>query len=165
MPCCRGALGGIVAFDDEWAGLRTDAAARMRLNGVPGGGGLPGLPESSDADLKSSAAKKAAAIAALEQHIQPDVQKAGSAMDEATEAAAKGFKEWATGAGIDGALKGWRASVKSLQGQLAIEKAGLSGANRLYRGTDIHTGNQFPLLIPKDAKGGKPPFPSRVSDY
>ncbi|WP_344122741.1 hypothetical protein [Streptomyces blastmyceticus] len=154
-----------MAFDDEWAGLRTDAAARMRLNGVPGGGGLPGLPESSDADLKSSAAKKAAAIAALEQHIQPDVQKAGSAMDEATEAAAKGFKEWATGAGIDGALKGWRASVKSLQGQLAIEKAGLSGANRLYRGTDIHTGNQFPLLIPKDAKGGKPPFPSRVSDY
>ncbi|WKK25538.1 hypothetical protein QZH56_08050 [Streptomyces olivoreticuli] len=154
-----------MAFDDEWAGLRTDAAARMRLNGVPGGDGVPGLPGSSDADLKSSAAKKAAAITALEQHIQPDVQKAGSSMDEATEAAAKGFKEWATGAGIDGALKGWRASVKSLQARLSAEKAGLSGANRLFQGTDIHTGNQFPLLIPKDGQGVQPPFTSRLSGY
>ncbi|MEV6674186.1 hypothetical protein [Streptomyces sp. NPDC051162] len=154
-----------MAFDNEWDGLRTEAAARMRLNGVSGDGGLPGLPGSSDADLKSSAAKKAAAVSALEQHIQPDVQKAGSSMDDATEAAAKAFKEWATGAGIDEALKGWRTSVKALQGQLSNEKAGLSGANRLYQGTDIHTGNQFPLLIPKDGKSVQPPFQSRLSDY
>ncbi|MFF4534517.1 hypothetical protein ACFY1P_35290 [Streptomyces sp. NPDC001407] len=154
-----------MAFDEEWTGLHTEAVTRMRLNGVSGNEGLPGLPGSSNANLKSSAARKKSAISALEQHIQPDVQKAGSAMDEATEAAAKGFAEWVTGAGINEALKGWRASVKSLQSQLSREKAGLSGANQLYHGTDIHTGNQFPLLIPKNGQAGGPPYPSRLSDY
>ncbi|MCC3766635.1 hypothetical protein [Streptomyces sp. UNOC14_S4] len=146
-----------MSFDEEWATLRGDAA-RTRLNGVPGGLG-------GDADLKSSASKKKAAVTALEQHIQPDVQKAGSSMDEAAEAAAKGFKDWATGAGINEAVKSWRASVKSLQTRLSAEKAALSGTNRLFQGTDIHTGNQFPLLIPQDGKGFQPPFQSRLSGY
>ncbi|MFF4534456.1 hypothetical protein ACFY1P_34950 [Streptomyces sp. NPDC001407] len=154
-----------MAFDEEWTGLHTEAVARMRLNGVSGNDGFPQLPGRSDADLKSSAARKKSAISALEQHIQPDVQKAGSAMDEATEAAAKGFAEWVTGAGINEALKGWRASVKALQSRLSAEKAALSGANRLFQGTDIHTGNQIPLLIPQDGRGFQPPFQSRLSEY
>ncbi|RLU96578.1 hypothetical protein CTZ27_16265 [Streptomyces griseocarneus] len=83
-----------MAFEDEWATLRGDAV-RTQLNGVPGGLGRPG----GDAELKSSAAQKKAAINALEQHILPDLKKAGSSMDDAAGDATKGFKDWATGAG------------------------------------------------------------------
>ncbi|MEU1780322.1 MULTISPECIES: hypothetical protein [Streptomyces] len=145
-----------MTFEDEWAGLRADAVARTRLNGVPGGAG--GGP-----DLSSSAVKKRSAVSALEQRIEPDSQAAGRVADETSEAAARGFQDWATGAGITAALKGWRASVKSLQARLATDKAALSGTNRLFLGADTGIAGQFPLLRP----GGDatPPFPSRVADY
>lgn len=157
--------GECVTFEDEWGKLRADAVAqqrdgeaRTRLDGVPGGVG--------GQDLKSSAEKKKSAIAALEQHIQPDVQTAGKVMDETSEAAAKGFKDWATGAGITEALNGWRTSVSTLQARLSAEKAALSGTNRLFTGTDKHIGHGLSLLKPSDSPQiTNPPYPSRVSGY
>ncbi|MFE0044726.1 hypothetical protein [Streptomyces albireticuli] len=176
-----------MAFDNEWDELRAESVARLqedragatdshtRLNGTgPAGplgpvGGNQGGP-----GLASSSPKKRAAISALEQHVQPDTQKAGKVMDETTEAAAKGFKDWATGAGITEALKGWRASVKALENRLAGEKAGLSGANTLFQGADKGLGGQFglygpPLLPPRlpgpGQPGGNSPFTSRLTDY
>ncbi len=146
----------IVTFEDEWAGLRAEAQTRMRLNGAgpAAGGGGP--------DLKSSAARKRSAIAALEQHVEPDTQAAGKVMDETSEAAAKGFHDWATGAGINEALKGWRASVKSLQSRLAAEKTALSATHRLLTGADLQLGGQFALLKPS---GVDQPYPSRISEH
>ncbi|GAA2725745.1 MULTISPECIES: hypothetical protein [Streptomyces] len=129
-----------MTFEEEWAGLRAEAQSRMRLNGAPGPVGAP--------DLKSSAAKKKAAVSALEQHVEPDTQAAGKLMDETSEAAAKGFNGWATGAGITEALKGWRASVKSLQSRLAAEKTALSQTHHLLTGADLQLGGQFSLLKP-----------------
>ncbi|AZQ73860.1 MULTISPECIES: hypothetical protein [Streptomyces] len=148
-----------MTFEDEWAGLRADAVARTRLNGAGGTGGGP--------DLSSSAAKKRSAVTALEQHIEPDSQAAGRVADETSEAAARGFKDWATGAGINEALKGWRESVKALQTRLSAEKAALSGTNRLFLGADSGIAGQFPLLKPGGSGplNANPPFPSRVSGY
>ncbi|ARZ67529.1 hypothetical protein SMD11_1872 [Streptomyces albireticuli] len=177
-----------MAFDNEWDELRAESVARLqedragttdshtRLNGTgPAGPGSPFVgPQGGGPGLASSSPKKKAAVAALEQHIQPDTQKAGKVMDETTEAAAKGFKDWATGAGITEALKGWRASVKSLENRLAGEKAGLSGANTLFQGADKGLGGQFglygpPLLPPRlpaaGQSGGNAPFTSRLTDY
>ncbi|MEU3351350.1 hypothetical protein [Streptomyces sp. NPDC037389] len=153
-----------MTFENEWAELRADAVTRTQLNGVPGGGAGGGP------DLSSSAAKKRSAVSALEQHIEPDSQAAGRVADETSEAAARGFKDWATGAGISEALKGWRASVKSLQARLAADKAALSGTTRLFTGTDAGIAGQFSLLKPGGPGGGgpltaNPPFPSRVADY
>lgn len=175
-----------MAFDNEWDELRAESAARLeesrsgateahtRLNGTGGNG--PVVPPfvgnqfGGPPGLASSSPKKKAAVSALEQHIQPDTQKAGKVMDETTEAAAKGFKDWATGAGINEALKGWRASVKALETRLAGEKAGLSGANTLFQGVDKGLGGQFspyygPPLLPPKSGGGNSPFTSRLSDY
>ncbi|MCC3774962.1 hypothetical protein [Streptomyces sp. UNOB3_S3] len=151
-----------MTFEDEWAGLRADAVARTRLNGAGGTGGSGGGP-----DLSSSAARKRSAVSALEQHIEPDSQAAGRVADETSEAAARGFQDWATGTGINEALKGWRASVKALQARLSAEKAALSGTNRLFTGADTGLAGQFPLLKPSGTGplGTNPPFPSRVSDY
>ncbi|MGW1197452.1 hypothetical protein ACWD4B_16680 [Streptomyces sp. NPDC002536] len=134
-----------MAFEDEWAELRSQAEARTRLNGasVPGGTSGGGAP-----DLKSSAEKKRSAVAALEQHIEPDSQTAGRLVDEAAEAAAKGLKEWATGAGLTAALNGWRSSVKALQARLSAEKAALAGTNRLFTGMDGQIGGQFSAVSP-----------------
>ncbi|KJY41611.1 hypothetical protein VR41_11805 [Streptomyces sp. NRRL B-1568] len=78
----------------------------------------------------------------------------------------KGFKDWATGAGINEALKGWRASVKALQDRLAAEKAALSGTNKLLTGADGHIGSRLSLLKPNnDPATSYTPYPSRVSGY
>ncbi|MFF4157154.1 hypothetical protein [Streptomyces sp. NPDC001678] len=147
-----------MTFENERAGLRADAVTRTRLDGAGGTGGGP--------DLSSSAAKKRSAVTALEQHIEPDSQAAGRVADETSEAAARGFQDWATGAGITAALKGWRESVKSLQARLSAEKAALSGTNRLFLGADSGIAGQFPLLKPGGGPlNTNPPFPSRVSGY
>ncbi|MBB5116616.1 hypothetical protein [Streptomyces eurocidicus] len=172
-----------MAFENEWDELRAESVARLeqdragaaeshtRLNGT---GPASGNNGGDNSGLASSAAKKKAAVSALEQHVQPDTQKAGKVMDETTEAAAKGFKDWATGAGINEALKGWRVSVKALENRLAGEKAGLSGANTLFQGADKGLGGQFglygpPLLPPRlpgaGQTGGNAPFTSRLTNY
>ncbi|MEU7167927.1 hypothetical protein AB0A70_25330 [Streptomyces morookaense] len=96
-------------------------------------------------------------MAALEQHIEPDSQAAGRIVDDATEAAAKGLREWATGAGLTAALNGWRSSVKALEARLSAEKAALAGTNRLFLGTDGRIGSQFSAVSPLQQ--------SRLSEY
>ncbi|MFH8790863.1 hypothetical protein [Streptomyces roseoverticillatus] len=89
------------------------------------------------------------------------------------EAAGKGFKDWATGAGINEALKGWRASVKELQNRLSAEKSALSGTNVLFQGADKGLGGEFdrrfpappPVLPGPVPADGKPPFLSGLADY
>ncbi|MEV4501334.1 hypothetical protein [Streptomyces klenkii] len=172
-------------FEDEWGKLQAESAARLegpgrtgahradeshtRLNGTSPGGGVDGQ------DLASSAGKKKAAVTALEQHIQPDTGAAGRLVDGAMEVAGKGFQDWATGAGINEALKDWRASVKSLQNRLSAEKSALSGTNVLLQGADKGLGSEFarrfsPIapLPPSTGTGpvdGKLPFTSRLKDY
>ncbi|WP_424891680.1 hypothetical protein [Streptomyces sp. XH2] len=175
-------------FEDEWGKLRAESTARLggsgqagshgadeshtRLNGTsPGASGGAG----DNQGLASSAAKKKAAVGALEQHIQPDLGAAGRLMDTAMEAAGKGFKDWATGAGINEALKGWRASVKELQNRLSAEKSALSGTNVLLRGADKGLGGEFDRRFPAPARppflpgpvpaNGRPPFLSGLADY
>ncbi|MCF3104587.1 hypothetical protein IPZ58_23775 [Streptomyces roseoverticillatus] len=175
-------------FEDEWGKLQAESTAQLRASGRTSSHGAdqshtrlngtsPGTPSGGgdDQELASSASKKRAAVTALEQHIQPDTGTAGKLMDEAMETAGKGFKDWATGAGINEALKGWRASVKALQIRLANEKAALSGTNVLLHGADKGLGSEFDRRFPPIAPpppsagpgpvGGKLPFTSRLADY
>ncbi|MFF7729586.1 hypothetical protein [Streptomyces sp. NPDC008001] len=169
-----------MGFEDEWGKLQAESIGHIstqgagqphtRLNGTS-----PGTPGGTGGDqgLASSASKKKAAVAALEQHIQPDTGAAGKLMDTAMEAAGKGFKDWATGTGINEALKGWQASVKALQNRLSAEKSALSGTNVLLQGADKGLGGEFdrrfpaaPPVLPGPGQGdSKPPFASRLADY
>ncbi|MEU8549631.1 hypothetical protein AB0C81_22020 [Streptomyces roseoverticillatus] len=173
-----------MGFEDEWGTLQAESTAQLGASGRTGNHGAdqshtrlngtsPGTPGGAGGDqgLASSASKKKAAVAALEQHIQPDTGAAGKLMDAAMEAAGKGFKDWATGAGINEALKGWQASVKALQNRLSAEKSALSGTTMLFQGTDKGLGGEFdrrfpaaPPVLPGPASG-KPPFSSRLADY
>ncbi|WKU45074.1 hypothetical protein Q3V23_13895 [Streptomyces sp. VNUA116] len=164
-----------MSFENEWSELQAGAGSskpHTRLNGAPSadrGGDIDGP------NLASSAARKRAAVSALEQHVEPDTGAAGKLIDEAMEAAGTGFKDWATGAGINDALKGWRASVKSLQNRLSAEKSALRGTNVLLQGADKGLGSEFdrrfPPIAPPPASSGpgpadaKPPFTSRLADY
>ncbi|GHF74685.1 hypothetical protein GCM10010218_64680 [Streptomyces mashuensis] len=147
-----------MSFEDEWTNLRSNAA--MRLAGASSG------PSGGHGGVSSSEAKKKAAVRALEEHVLPDTQAAGKVMDETTEAAVKGFKDWATGAGLTTALKGWRTSVGGLQKVLAGEKTALSGTNQLLHGGDRWTGGQFDGLTQPPAGGQpQPPFLSKLQNY
>ncbi|MFC5725016.1 hypothetical protein ACFP1Z_33230 [Streptomyces gamaensis] len=102
----------------------------------------------------------------MEQHVEPGSQAAGRLMDAAMESAAKGFADWATGAGLNEALEGWRTSVKALQSRLASEKSALSGTQSLLSGSDARIGASFPLGGGASASGdGRVATPSRVNDY
>ncbi|MFE7114029.1 hypothetical protein ACFU99_01200 [Streptomyces sp. NPDC057654] len=158
-----------MTFAEEWDQLRSEAAeqkeSRTRINGtsselplVPPGPGLP--------DFSSSSAKKKAAVAALQDHVEPDTKTAGACPEETSKAAAKGFSGWATGSGITKALEGWNNSVKALQGRLSGEKTALSNANRLFQGNDHSSSLLF--ASPHGTDGTQQPYvpyPSRVSQY
>lgn len=105
-----------MSFDQEWAEAKQ--SAQTRLNGVgPGSGGLP--------DVKINSSGKAAAMNALETHIQPGVQTAGVVADDSTATAVTEFTDWQTGSGLKDAHAEWEKQVKSLQARLARDREAL----------------------------------------
>ncbi|MFD8199391.1 hypothetical protein [Streptomyces sp. NPDC059701] len=105
----------------------------------PAGGGRP--------DLTSSPAQKAAAVRAIEEHIQPDTAKAGTWADEDTGSAVKAFAAkdgdgWDTSAALKKAHETWGGQVRNLMDRLDTEKGALRGAGTVLTGTDHGVGAQ-----------------------
>ncbi|MGV9254565.1 hypothetical protein [Streptomyces sp. NPDC003697] len=117
----------------------------MRLNQLPGtqgGGRSVGQP-----DLASSPAEKQVAAKALEDHIEPDVKKAGDWADEETGAVVKAFGPrdgdgWLTSGAMSKAHKTWGEQVRNLMNRLSSEKAALRATNTVLSGTDAGVGSE-----------------------
>lgn len=111
---------------DEWKQIKNDVAAQrtdsMRLNQlapVAGGGGAP--------DLATSPEKKQAAAKAINDHLEPDVERDGKHATESVKAVVKelGARDgygWDTSGALKKAHKTWEQQVKALLGRLASEK-------------------------------------------
>ncbi|MFE9675891.1 hypothetical protein ACFYO5_17465 [Streptomyces sp. NPDC006259] len=120
----------------------------MRVNHVPldPGGSSPGGPfPDGGKDLASSPAQKQAAARAIEEHIEPDTQKAGDWADDETNAAVKAFGPkdgdgWITSGALKTAHEAWNGQVKNLMSRLASEKAALRGTDTVLRNTDFGVG-------------------------
>ncbi|GGQ03262.1 hypothetical protein [Streptomyces roseolilacinus] len=130
-----------MGFDEEWAQLRTEAAARldtsMRLNQLPadqGGGG---------GKLVSSAAAKSAAANTIQNEIMTKTQTAGKHAAEATESAVSTFGGWATGSALKKVQTTWEGQVKTLMGRLGKERDGLRQTNTILSGVDTDRGGQI----------------------
>ncbi|MDH2387810.1 hypothetical protein QCN29_03200 [Streptomyces sp. HNM0663] len=109
-----------MTFEQEWAAHKTEAA--NTASGADGG-----------ANLKTSDAVKGGAAKALIEHIGPGTQKAGCAADESSESAARAFKGWQTGVGLENAHEEWGRQVKNLRSRLAWEEHGLRAAKGDFR--------------------------------
>ncbi|MFF9352153.1 hypothetical protein [Streptomyces sp. NPDC014734] len=144
-----------MGFDDEWAQLRGQAAARQgthtQLNGTgdgPSAGGPGGL--GGGQDFASTPAEKKAAANTIETELEPNTKKATDWADETSKAAVGEFTEWDTGAGIKKVMETWDKQVKVLMGRLSTEKGALRGASGLFAGNDDLIKSQFsPLLKPQ----------------
>ncbi|MFC8415323.1 hypothetical protein [Streptomyces coelicoflavus] len=120
----------------------------MELNQLPADRGGPSSATGSGngkKDLASSPAEKAAAVRAIEEHIQPDTAKAGRWADEGTEGAVKAFGPkdgdgWATSTSLKTAHKTWGEQVKNLMDRLDAEKGALRGADTILQNTDHGVG-------------------------
>ncbi|MFJ8694817.1 hypothetical protein [Streptomyces roseolilacinus] len=135
-----------MGFDEEWAQLRTEAAARldtsMRLNQLPadqGGGGGGG----GGGKLVSSAAAKSAAANTIQNEIMTKTQTAGKHAAEATESAVSTFSGWATGSALKKVQTTWEGQVKTLMGRLGKERDGLRQTNTILSGVDTDRGGQI----------------------
>ncbi|WP_331721189.1 hypothetical protein [Streptomyces sp. NBC_00454] len=138
-----------MSFDRDWNHERAGAAETgMQLNGAPAGPLVPGGP----ADFASTPAQKTAAAGMIETEIQPNTKKAATHSDAATEAAAKGFEDWETAAGLKKLADTWDQQVNALMGRLAGERAALHGASGLFVRNDTGLGNQF-LVSPSKLNG------------
>ncbi|MER6453615.1 hypothetical protein ABT270_13530 [Streptomyces sp900105245] len=112
-----------------------------------GGGGAP--------DFASSPAEKKAAANAIEQHLEPDTAKAGTAAEDSTTIAVKEFdgKEaggWATSGALKQAHETWQDQVASLLGRLAQEKTALRSATSLFQTTDLGVETRVRAVSPLD---------------
>ncbi|MFI8949185.1 hypothetical protein ACIGO6_22035 [Streptomyces sp. NPDC053750] len=113
------------------------------MSGVAG----PGPVGGGRRDLASSPAEKAAAVKAIEEHIQPDTAKAGAWADEDTGDAVKAFAAkdgdgWVTSSALKKAHKTWGDQVKNLMDRLDSEKGALRGAGTILQSTDYGVGAQ-----------------------
>ncbi|MDX5576005.1 hypothetical protein [Streptomyces sp. ID01-9D] len=134
-----------MGFDEEWAELRGEAAARqdvrMRLNQLApasdGGGG---------SDFGTDSAQKKAASGKLAGEIKTQTENAGKKSDEETAAAITGFAGWDTAAGLKTAEETWNKQVKNLLGRLATESHNLGIVRSLYLGRELEVYEEFQLL-------------------
>ncbi|MFF4474008.1 hypothetical protein ACFYZ3_31205 [Streptomyces sp. NPDC001599] len=125
-----------------------DGTVGMRLNQLPADqSGPPGVTGSAGGktDLASSPAEKAAAVRAIEEHIQPDTAKAARWADEDTGSAVKAFGPkdgdgWATSTALKTAHRTWGEQVKNLMDRLDSEKGALRGADTILQSTDYGVG-------------------------
>ncbi|MER6140319.1 hypothetical protein ABT174_09700 [Streptomyces sparsogenes] len=162
-----------MSFDEEWAQLK--AAAReehsaparssgMRLNQLDGGGGGGVTPFGG---LCTSASEKKAAAGVIEDELEPGLTNAGDDADTKSNTAISEFHGWDTALGLKHVLTEWQTQVKALAKRIGGEKEALRGANTLFLGTDLDTGNSFcgiyqpgthPYDIPATG-GSQPPLP------
>lgn len=115
----------------------------MRLNQLPGD--LGGGPSGGKPDLASSPAEKRASAKAIEDHIEPDTNKAGEQADEEMGAVVKAFGPkdghgWLTSGAVGKAHKAWGEQVQNLMNRLSSEKAALRSSNTVLTGTDVGVG-------------------------
>ncbi|MEU3450083.1 hypothetical protein AB0H29_23090 [Streptomyces thermolilacinus] len=139
-----------MGFDEEWAQLRSEAAARQssgtRLNQLaPAGGGGGG----GEADFGSDPKKKATAAGKLDGEVKNQTVKASNHADEATNAAVSTFSGWDTAAGLKKVQKTWESQVKTLTGRLSTEAANLRTTRGMFLNKDFELYNDFaPLRKP-----------------
>ncbi|APU44497.1 MULTISPECIES: hypothetical protein [unclassified Streptomyces] len=136
-----------MGFDEEWAQLRSDAAARqgpdMRLNQLApaaGGGGAP--------DFGTDAAQKKLASGKLSGEVRTQTDNAGKKADEETTAAITAFSGWDTAAGLKTVETTWDNQVKNLLGRLATESRNLSRTRSMFLTQDFEMYSDFRMLKP-----------------
>lgn len=134
-----------MGFDEEWAQLRGEAAARqddrMRLNQLsPAGGGGGG------SDFGTDSTQKRAASGKLAGEIRTQTENAGKKSDEETAVAITAFAGWDTAAGLKTAEETWNKQVKNLLGRLATESHNLGVARSMYLGSELEAYAEFQLL-------------------
>ncbi len=137
-----------MGFEEEWAQLRTEAAARQtsatRLNQAAGPGGGGGSP-----DFGSDPAKKKEAAGKLEGEVRTQTSTAAKTADEETTAATTAFSGWDTAAGLKTVATTWDTQVKNLLGRLSTEAHNLRVVRRNFLGQDFEVYSDFsPLLKP-----------------
>ncbi|CAL9293539.1 MULTISPECIES: hypothetical protein [unclassified Streptomyces] len=132
-----------MGFDEEWAQLRAEAAARldtsMRLNQLPadqGGGGGGGK-------LVSTPAQKTAAAKTIRTELTEKTTSAGKHAAEATNSAVSAFGGWATGTALKKVQTTWEGQVKTLLGRLSHEAGALDGTVTTLGGTDVDRGAEI----------------------
>ncbi|WP_411574530.1 hypothetical protein [Streptomyces fradiae] len=136
-----------MGFDEEWAQLRSEAAARqtsgMRLNKLaPVGGGGGG----GEADFGSDPKKKATAAGKLDGEVKTQTVKASDHADEATTGAVSEFSGWDTAAGLKTVQKTWETQVNTLTGRLSTEAANLRTTRSMFLGKDFELYHDFAPL-------------------
>ncbi|MGW1891690.1 hypothetical protein ACWCP6_15760 [Streptomyces sp. NPDC002004] len=150
---------------NEWEQLKATAAqghsSRMQLKQLPvdpggsGGSGGSGGPNGGwEPDLASSPAEMQTAANAIHDRIE-GTRKAGRWADDDTDDAVKAFGPkdgdgWLTAAAIKKAHKTWGDQVQNLLTQLASERAGVCGTNKVLTGTDGETGLKVRASSPLD---------------
>ncbi|MDX6758698.1 MULTISPECIES: hypothetical protein [Streptomyces] len=142
-----------MGFDEEWAQLRSEAAARqnpdMRLNQLaPAGGGGGG-----GSDFGTDAAQKKLAAGKLSGEVRTQTDSAGKKADEDTSAAITAFSGWDTAAGLKTVETTWDNQVKNLLGRLATESHNLGTARKMFLTQDFEMYSDFRLLKPSNFNG------------
>lgn len=142
---------------DEWKQIKGDVAARrtdpMRLDQLaPAEGGGGGAP-----DLASSPARKQAAAKAINDDLEPNVERDGKHASESVKAVVKelGARDgygWDTSGALKKAHRIWEQQVKALLGRLAPEKHALGKTGIELQDDDIGVASQLTA-------------PSRIDDY
>ncbi|MEU6758527.1 hypothetical protein [Streptomyces sp. NPDC046685] len=142
-----------MGFDEEWAQLRSEAAARqgpsMRLNQLAPAGGGGGV-----GDFGTDAAQKKTAAGKLAGEVRTQTDTAGKKADEETTAAITAFAGWDTAAGLKTVETTWDDQVKNLLGRLDTESHNLGLARRMFLGQDFEMYSDFsPLMKPSGFNG------------
>lgn len=145
-----------MGFDEEWAQLRSEAAARQssgtRLNQLaPAGGGGGG----GEADFGSDPKKKGTASNQLSGEVTTLTKNAAKKADEATGSAVTAFSGWETAVGLKKVEKTWDSQVKMLLGRLSREATSLGETRRMFQNNDFGLYNDFHVLKKPSPEPGR----------
>ncbi|MER6994685.1 hypothetical protein [Streptomyces sp. NPDC000410] len=133
---------------EEWDQIKAEVTTRqadqMRLNQLAperGGGG-------TTPDLASSPAKKQAAVKAINDDLEPGVERDGKHAAVSVSAVVKEFGArdghgWDTSGALKKAHEAWEKQVKMLRGRLATEKGLLSATAIGLQNNDIDIAGQL----------------------
>ncbi|MFF1418234.1 hypothetical protein [Streptomyces sp. NPDC058280] len=131
----------------EWeqikAELTTRQGAQMRLNQLAPAGGGGATP-----DLASSPAEKQAAAKAINDDLEPGVERDGKHATETVNAVVKEFGArdgygWDTSAALKKAHETWEGQVNALLGRLATEKNLLSATAAGFQNNELDIAAQM----------------------